>query len=72
MSFLTNVLDLGAEEVAQLYKERWEIEVLFKFMKQEMNLRHFLCHDANAIEVMIYCTLIATMLNRAASRPSRH
>ena len=59
---LTNLLDLRADEIARLYKQRWEIEVLFKFMKQEMNLSHFLCHDENAIEVMIYCTLIASML----------
>ena len=60
--FVTNLMDLRADEIAQLYKQRWEIEVLFKFMKQEMNLSHFLCHDENAIEVMIYCTLIAAML----------
>jgi len=60
--FVTNLMDLGAAEIAQLYKQRWDIEVLFKFMKQEMNLSHFLCHDENAIAVMIYCTLIASML----------
>jgi hypothetical protein len=62
LSFVTNLMDLGADEIARLYRQRWEIEVLFKFMKQEMNLSHFLCHDENAIEVMIYCTLIASML----------
>ena len=41
---------------------RWDIEVLFRFMKQEMNLTHFVCNDENAIEVMLYCTLIASML----------
>lgn len=60
--FLTNIKDLKAEEIAYIYKQRWEIEVFFKFIKQEMNVTHFVCHDENAIKVMIYCTLIAAML----------
>jgi len=60
--FITNILELPATEIATLYKGRWDIEVFFKFLKQEMNLTHFLCHDDNAIQVMIYCTLIASML----------
>jgi hypothetical protein len=59
---ITNILELPAEEIAEIYKKRWEIEVFFKFMKQEMNLTHFVCHDQNAIKVMLYCTLIASML----------
>jgi hypothetical protein len=59
---ITNILELPAEEIAEIYKKRWEIEVFFKFMKQEMNLKHFVCHDENAIQVMLYCTLIASML----------
>ena len=60
--FLTNVWDLSAAEVASIYRSRWDIEVLFRFLKQEMNLTHFVCNNANAIQVMLYCTLIATML----------
>lgn len=62
ISFVTNVWDLDAAVIAQVYKMRWDIEVLFRFMKQEMNLTHFVCNDINAIEVMLYCTLIASML----------
>ena len=62
LSFVTNVLDGQAATIAQIYKMRWDIEVLFRFMKQEMNLSHFVCNDPNAIEVMLYCTLIASML----------
>lgn len=62
ISFVTNVWDLDAAIIAQVYKMRWDIEVLFRFMKQEMNLTHFVCNDTNAIEVMLYCTLIASML----------
>lgn len=60
--FLTNLWDLEAQEIAHIYKQRWEIEVLFRFMKQEMNLTHFVCNDKNAIQVMLYCTMITTML----------
>jgi len=60
--FLTNILFLPAEQIAQIYRMRWEIEVFFRFAKQEMNLTHFVCNDANAIRVMMYSTLIASML----------
>lgn len=60
--FLTNVLALDADAIAEIYRKRWDIEVFFRFLKQEMNLTHFVCNDTNAIQVMIYCTLIAAML----------
>jgi len=60
--FITNVWDVEASVIASMYKQRWDIEVLFRFMKQEMNLTHFVCNDMNAIQVMLYCTLIASML----------
>jgi hypothetical protein len=50
------------QQIAAIYKSRWDIEVLFKFLKQEMNLEHFVCNDINAIQIMIYCTLIVSML----------
>lgn len=62
LSFVTNVWDVGASTIAKIYRMRWDIEVLFRFMKQEMNLTHFVCNDSNAIEVMLYCTMIASML----------
>lgn len=60
--FLTNILHLPAPMIAQIYRSRWDIEVFFRFMKQEMNLTHFVCNDTNAIQVMLYSTLIAAML----------
>jgi IS4 transposase len=62
LSFVTNVWDIDASLIADIYKMRWDIEVLFRFMKQEMNLTHFVCNDKNAIEVMLYCTMICSML----------
>ena len=60
--FLTNIFHLTAPEIANIYYLRWDIEVLFRFLKQEMNLKHFVSNDANAIMVMLYCTLIAATL----------
>lgn len=60
--FLTNILFLDAHTIAEIYRRRWDIEVFFRFVKQEMNLTHFVCNDLNAIQVMLYCTLIAAML----------
>lgn len=57
-----DLLLLTTQQVADVYKQRWDIEVLFKFLKQEMNLKHFVCNDLNAIHVMIYTTLIVAML----------
>lgn len=57
-----DMLFFDTQQVAQIYKQRWDIEVLFKFLKQEMNLKHFVCNDINAIQVMIYGTLIVSML----------
>jgi Transposase DDE domain len=62
LSFLTNIEDLSCAAIAGIYRNRWEIEVLFRFMKQEMNLTHFVCNDINAIKSMMYCTLILSML----------
>ena len=60
--FVTNILHLSAEHIAQIYRMRWQIEVFFRFIKQEMNLTHFVCNEVNAIKVMLYCTLIVAML----------
>jgi IS4 transposase len=60
--FLTNIEDLSPVEIAQTYKQRWEIEVLFKFLKQELNLNHLVSRTENGIRVMIYMTLILAIL----------
>ena len=60
--FLTNLVDVSAYMIAYIYRQRWQIETFFRFMKQEMNLTHFVSHNANAIQVVLYCTLIAAML----------
>lgn len=60
--FLTNEFELSAKEIADYYRKRWDIEVFFRFMKQELNLSHLVSLNKNGIEVMVYMTMIASML----------
>jgi len=60
--FLTNLFDLPAAQIAMLYKKRWEIELLFKKIKQNFPLQYFYGDNKNAIQIQIWCTLIALLL----------
>ncbi len=60
--FLTNEFELSSKEIADYYRKRWDIEVFFRFLKQELNLSHLVSMNKNGIEVMIYMTMIASML----------
>jgi len=60
--FITNNMELSPKEIAQIYKQRWDIEVFFRFIKQELNASHFISVSKNGITVMLYMTLIAAML----------
>ncbi|SEN13504.1 Transposase DDE domain-containing protein, partial [Chryseobacterium taichungense] len=60
--FITNDFELSAKEISDYYRKRWDIEVFFRFMKQELNLSHLVSLNKNGIEVMIYMTMIASML----------
>ena len=60
--FLTNMMEMEAEQIGQLYKMRWQIELLFKQLKQNFPLKYFLGDNENAIKIQIWCTLIANLL----------
>lgn len=60
--FLTNRFDLSCEEIINIYKHRWDIEVFFRFLKQELNFRHFISVNENGIRILLYMTLILSML----------
>lgn len=60
--FLTNMQYLSAYDIAGIYKLRWDIEVFFRFLKQEMNFRHLIVKSENAMKVMLHVTLITAML----------
>lgn len=60
--FLTNLFDMRADLIAALYKIRWQIELLFKQLKQNFPLKYFLGDNENAIKIQIYCVLIVNLL----------
>ena len=60
--FLTNLFDMRADLVSAIYKLRWQIELLFKQLKQNFPLKYFLGDNENAIKIQIYCALIANLL----------
>jgi len=63
---VTNDLNAPAEEIAALYKQRWEIELFFKWIKQNLKLKHFIGVNENAVKTQIYIALIAFLILRAA------
>jgi len=60
--FLTNEMELDVKDVVLIYKHRWDIEVFFKFLKQEFGFKHLLSRNQNGIEVVLYMTLITFTL----------
>lgn len=58
----TNDLDSPAEAIAQLYKQRWQIELLFKWVKQHLQIRRFVGRNENAARIQLLTALIAYML----------
>lgn len=60
--FLTNIEDMAAGDITDIYKKRWDIEVFFKFIKQHLHFKHFLSYNENGIKVMMYTTMIAATL----------
>lgn len=61
---ITNDHSRTASEIAQLYKERWQIELLFKWIKQNLKIKRFLGRSENAVKIQIYVALIAWLLLR--------
>ena len=60
--FITNNFDLSAEKIALIYKKRWQIELLFKQLKQNFPLKYFLGDNENAIEIQIWAAMLANLL----------
>jgi Transposase DDE domain/Domain of unknown function (DUF4372) len=60
--FISNNFRMKATTIARLYQKRWQIELLFKRMKQNYPLKYFLGDSENAIQIQIWCTLIADLL----------
>ena len=60
--FITNNFELGAAVIAAIYRYRWQIELFFKKLKQNFQLEYFVGDNQNAIEIQIWCALIAVLL----------
>lgn len=60
--FITNNFTYGASTIADIYKKRWQIEMIFKRVKQNFQLQYFLGDNENAIRIQLWCTLIADLL----------
>lgn len=62
VSLLTNDFDMSIETIIDIYRQRWQIELLFKQIKQNFPLRYFYGESENAIKIQIWVTLIANLL----------
>lgn len=71
ITLLTNDLGRTAVEIAALYKSRWQIELLFRWIKQHLDIRKFLGNSENAIRLQILAAMIAFLLLRIAARANR-
>jgi len=68
ITLLTNDLNRTAIEIAALYKSRWQIELLFRWIKQHLDIRNFLGTSDNAVRLQILAAMIAYLLLRIAAR----
>jgi putative transposase len=68
ITLLTNDLARSAVDIAALYKARWQIELLFRWIKQHLRIRRFLGNNDNAIRLQIFAAMIAYALLRIAAR----
>jgi len=71
ITLITNDLARTPIEIAALYKSRWQIELLFRWIKQHLNIRKFLGTNENAIRLQIIAGMIAYLLLRIAARLNR-
>jgi transposase len=60
--FITNVWDLSAMQIARIYKHRWDIEVFYRFIKQQLNIKHLINRSENGVKIQIFSALIAAIL----------
>lgn len=68
LRIITNDLDAPADEIAALYKRRWQIELFFRWVKHTLKIRHFLGTSENAIRIQIAVALIAHLLLRTSHK----
>lgn len=62
ISFLSNVWQFSAMDIARIYRHRWDIEVFFRFIKQQLNVKHLINHSENGVKIQLYTALITAIL----------
>jgi hypothetical protein len=77
LTFLTNNFELSGLQIARLYKSRWQVELFFKWIKQNLRIKAFIGNSANAVKIQIWtaiCTyvLVAIVKKRVATTASLH
>jgi hypothetical protein len=71
LRLVSNDLDAPAEEIARAYKSRWQIELMFKWIKQNLKVKHLLGRSDNAVRLQIMVALIAYVLIRLVRKASQ-
>lgn len=66
LRIVTNDLDAPAQDIADLYKQRWQIELFFRWVKQNLRIKHFIGVSENAVRIQIVVALIAFLILRLA------
>jgi IS4 transposase len=66
LRIVTNDLDAPAQEIADLYKQRWQIELFFRWIKQTLRIKHFIGVSENAVRIQIAVALIGYLILRLA------
>jgi hypothetical protein len=69
--FISNNFELAADKIAEIYKQRWQIETLFKRLKQNFSLKYFLGDNQNAIEIQIWVSLIIGLIMLVIQRKAK-
>lgn len=62
LRFLTNNFEIDAEVIAEIYKQRWQIELFFKWIKQHLKIKSFLSTSKNGVQIQVWCALITYIL----------
>ena len=71
LEFLTNNFQLSAATIAQIYKARWQIELFFKWIKQNLKIKTFVGTSPNAVRIQVFSALIAMLMLRFMQLRSR-
>lgn len=69
--FLTNQTKLDATTIAAIYKDRWQIELFFKALQQNLKIKTFVGTSANAVKIQVWTALIALLLLRSLQLRAR-